>query len=191
MTTWFTSDQHFGHRNICELSRRPFMTMEAMEATLIELFNERVQSDDLVFHLGDFGFYGNAGNARILAAMNGRHVLILGNHDGTLTAARTVGFSEVYYAAAIELDGRRLFLRHIPPDECRGDDPRKFADKYHMEPPADIDIFLCGHVHEKFQTHHKWRRPVVNVGVDRWGFAPVTLDQILAVVPNITHADHP
>lgn len=36
MTTWFTSDLHFGHANIIEYSGRPFPDLDHMNRALIE-----------------------------------------------------------------------------------------------------------------------------------------------------------
>jgi len=51
---WFTSDHHFGHKNIIEFSKRPFANVEEMNAELVKRWNERIAKEDKVYHLGDF-----------------------------------------------------------------------------------------------------------------------------------------
>ena len=46
MTTWFTSDLHFGHKNIIKYCRRPWATTAEMDAALIENWNAVVGKDD-------------------------------------------------------------------------------------------------------------------------------------------------
>ncbi len=57
MTTLFTADTHFFHKNIIKYCNRPFNTVEDMNEELIKRWNETVAPDDLVYHLGDFGLY--------------------------------------------------------------------------------------------------------------------------------------
>ncbi len=78
---WFTSDHHFGHKNIIEFSKRPFANADEMNAELVIRWNEKVAQDDLVYHLGDFSLM-SAGKVRnLIGQLNGRICLITGNHE--------------------------------------------------------------------------------------------------------------
>jgi calcineurin-like phosphoesterase family protein len=158
MTTWFTSDEHYGHRNICELSGRPFASLDDMESQMVERFNARVGPYDVTVHVGDFSFYPLERTRTILSSLNGRHRLVLGNHDRSAAWALNAGF--------------------VPPSDLRGADARQFTAKFDPPVPAGATVRLCGHVHEHWQVRQGW----VNVGVDQWNFAPVSLDEILAAV---------
>jgi len=78
---WFTSDTHFGHKNILEYEKeaRPFNTVEEMNEQLISNWNNTVRPKDIVYHLGDFAFGKH--NLHIAGRLHGRKRLILGNHD--------------------------------------------------------------------------------------------------------------
>ena len=78
---YFTSDFHFGHRNILRLDNRPFEDLEDMETKLIYMWNSTVQPEDTVYHLGDF-FWKLGVAVRVLPKLNGNIVCIQGNHDG-------------------------------------------------------------------------------------------------------------
>lgn len=158
----FTSDSHFWHKAIVDYCPRPWRNVERMNEYLIEMWNSRVSKDDTVYHLGDFSFGSIEMACQILARLNGRKVLVLGNHDRTVTAMKRCGFDEVHKHLTLTLDGYSLALRH---------DPDGFT-------PEDLsaDFAICGHVHEKW----RFKAPnIVNVGVDQWDFAPVSLYTII------------
>lgn len=87
------SDTHFSHQNVIRYENRPFKDAEEMDHYMIEKWNEVVSEDDLVFHLGDV-VIGSAKRAQeVLTQLNGRKLLILGNHDHyTKTKWRKLGF---------------------------------------------------------------------------------------------------
>jgi metallophosphoesterase len=82
--TYFTSDLHFGHANIMKFhpNFRKFQNINDMDNTLIRLWNSRVNPCDEVYNLGDVSFHKDFEQTlKILKRLNGKHVLILGNHD--------------------------------------------------------------------------------------------------------------
>lgn len=83
---FFTSDHHFGHKNVIKYSNRPFASAEEMDETMIQRWNERVGEQDEVYHLGDVGFSAPGKLRRILDRLNGKIYLLKGNHDKSATA---------------------------------------------------------------------------------------------------------
>ena len=63
---WFTSDTHYNHANICSATTqwvnpvtiREFTSLAQMNSHLIGNINEKVEQDDILFHLGDWSFGG-------------------------------------------------------------------------------------------------------------------------------------
>ena len=80
MKRWLIADTHFSHTNIIRYCNRPFNNVEEMNETLIKRWNSVVGKDDVVYHLGDVAF--KTGEIKdITDKLNGRKVLIMGNHD--------------------------------------------------------------------------------------------------------------
>lgn len=83
---WVISDTHFGQTAILTFKNdkgepiRPFSSIEEMHTTMIANWNSVVKKDDLVLHLGDVAFSGQAFD-EIMPQLNGNKYLIRGNHD--------------------------------------------------------------------------------------------------------------
>lgn len=81
MNIWFTSDLHFGHKNVIKYCDRPYEDVEHMDNSLIGYWQNTVREDDEIYILGDM-FFTNAERAiEILEQLPGRKILVLGNHD--------------------------------------------------------------------------------------------------------------
>ena len=81
---YFISDLHFGHGNCLAFDDRPFTSIEAHDAFIIENWNETVGVDDDVYILGDISWYNSTKTIEIFKQLNGRLHLIRGNHDTTV-----------------------------------------------------------------------------------------------------------
>ena len=110
INTFFTSDHHFGHKNILEYEKdaRPFTTIEEMNETLIERWNDVVAPKDIVYHLGDFAF--GKSNIKIAERLYGKKRLVMGNHDTYPTADYLSYFDKCYGVIFYN----RCILSHSP-----------------------------------------------------------------------------
>jgi calcineurin-like phosphoesterase family protein len=161
MAIFFISDTHFGHGGALGLYRRPFASVAAMNESIVERWNETVGRDDEIWHLGDFAIrQRQAVVGQLLARLNGRKHLVTGNNDPSATT-EAKGWESVQPYAEIMVEGTGLVLCHYPFRTWRG--------------MAKGWIDLHGHCHGRLQPQPRQ----VDVGVDVWGFRPVTLDQIL------------
>ncbi len=66
---------------IIGLCNRPFSSVEEMDSAMIDAWNEVVSDNDIVYHLGDFCFGSDDYAEYIFNQLNGRKILVLGNHD--------------------------------------------------------------------------------------------------------------
>lgn len=78
---WFISDFHFGHNKPFIYESRGFSSIEEHDEELIRRFNSIVNPKDVTYHLGDFCWMSVN---RYLSRLNGRLIIIYGNHDKTL-----------------------------------------------------------------------------------------------------------
>ncbi|WP_323992859.1 metallophosphoesterase [Nguyenibacter sp. L1] len=160
MTTWFTSDLHFGHKNILKHCNRPFESVKQMDAVLITNWNARVRPTDDIWCLGEFCWKSPE---RYGARLKGRKHLIVGNHDG-VSVQTWDGWTSVQHYAELKLDDRKLVLFHYPIAEWNG----FYRDTIH----------LYGHVH----GNRPFTGSSCDVGVDCWNFSPTSLTEILGVI---------
>lgn len=100
MKTFIISDTHFGDDGlIITYERRPFANGDEMDAALIKFWNETVGENDTVYHLGDVAAeISKERIEKILKQLNGRKVLVMGNHDRHFSIREwmEMGFDEVY-----------------------------------------------------------------------------------------------
>jgi calcineurin-like phosphoesterase family protein len=112
MTVFFTGDTHFGDHRVLNISKRPFGSVQEMDASITESWNAVVRAEDEVWHLGDFARTANTA-ARVFPVLNGRKHLIVGNNDPP--AVLTLGWISVQSYAEIRVDGIPLVLCHYLP----------------------------------------------------------------------------
>lgn len=122
---FFTSDSHFGHKNIVRAFSdwtdksqcRDFPSVEDMNNALVTGINSVVGPDDTLYHLGDFNFGGikNQERFRRSLACNTIH-LILGNHDfnhGSVDYTKIDhGFASITPYREIMVEGQEIILCH-------------------------------------------------------------------------------
>lgn len=172
MTVWFTSDHHFGHRRIIELAHRPFQSVEEMDDAMIVAWNDWVRPGDTVYHLGDFAF---ADHTPYLKRLNGHKRLIRGNHDHSNRVKKAEGWASIDTLLHVTVDETHLVLCHYA--------MRVWNRSHHGA------IHLYGHSHGNLAGDSQ----SLDVGVDCWGFRPVTLFEIkarLREAPPRTEPDH-
>lgn len=173
MAHLFTADTHFGHAGVLTMSRRPFGAGEIAlhDRMLIEAWNARVKPDDHVWHLGDFAYGPKRTRIHALfEQLAGHKHLVRGNHDYT----ETLGLpwcEPPRDLVETSLQGTRVVLSHYPMRAWRG----AFKGALH----------LYGHMHGRYAPTSQ----SLDVGVDCWSYAPVTLSEIQARLA--AHADVP
>ena len=111
------SDHHLGHTNSWEKFKledgsplRPFTSNEEMNETMIERHNAKVKEQDTVYFLGDVVI--NKKYLELVKRMNGRKILVLGNHDIFKDEEyREVGFEQLH---GVRVFVDKFILSHIP-----------------------------------------------------------------------------
>lgn len=176
---YFTSDIHFGHRNILGFQNRPFKNIDEMNTEIIKRFNQKVTDNDDVYILGDVCYKGNKYEMKALVnKLNGKSkTLVIGNHDPKFIYSC---FDEVTIYKRIEYAGRPFILFHYPLLEWE----QYYGHGGRMGERNDKNaaIQLHGHQHNLPVQNVNNRRAGqfrYDVGVDANNFTPVSADEIL------------
>lgn len=157
---WFTSDLHFGHKNIIKYCNRPYFDIKEMDDSLILRWNSCVGENDTVYVLGDVSMRPWRRTVEILEQLNGFKHLIVGNHDEGLLnkPAFRDQFISIDDMRTVKHDGHRFFLCHYPMISWNG----KHKGVIHLH----------GHTHGTLQR--SYRDPQrFDVGVDANDLYPV------------------
>lgn len=113
---FFTSDTHFGHKNIITFCNRPYKNIEEMSEGLIQNWNKRISRGDSVYHLGDFSMGSKELTLKVLNRLKGNIFLVRGNHDDMIKGKLADRFAWIkdYYELKSPLDKRKIVLCHFP-----------------------------------------------------------------------------
>ena len=168
--TFLTADHHIGHTGILSprmAAPRPFTSIAEHDETLVACWNAVVRPDDTVWHLGDFAYRCRHGHAlRVFHRLNGRKFLVRGNHDKIGESlpwdGPVMGVARIH----VQDPGMRapvgLWLSHYA--------HRTWPHRHHG------DLHLYGHSHGSLPAIPN----SLDVGVDCWGWTPVTVPQVQA-----------
>lgn len=178
MTTWFTSDTHFGHANIMKFEPgRPGKDIEEHDEILIKNWNDCVQKGDTIYHLGDFCFISDMNRVKkILRRLNGQKFLVVGNHDRRmfLDMCRSERlFVKIDKIMDIKIEDKDvlphkqvIILSHFPQlvwNKC-------YHGSWH----------LFGHCHGNLRDPVETKR--MDVGTDCHNFRPISYQEVKAVM---------
>lgn len=179
MTTFFTSDQHFFHKNIIGYCDRPFHDVGNMNEHIITNWNLKVTPRDKVYVLGDFSFGKPEETKSVYDRLNGEKILIRGNHDNHKTVDL---FDEIHDDLVIKIADQDVLLSHYPYKYEEEDIKNEYhTSNGHLHPTPDHDLWLLhGHVHRLWQIMPE--RRMINVGVDVWGFVPISESCIRGII---------
>ena len=172
MKTWVTSDLHFDHSNIMKYSPkyRQFNDVDHMNNEIIRIWNEKVEPDDLVYLLGDIAFCNAFKAVQFMKQLNGRKILIEGNHDHKLVNNDFFRkqFEEIHKYLEIVYNKHKICMFHYPISEW---------NQCHRG-----SIMLHGHLHGNPSGLEHCR--VRDVGFDATGNVVSLMDDIINSVLN-------
>jgi len=182
--TFIVSDTHFCHAQILEYCARPFKSVEEMNEVMIERWNAVVSPSDVVIHMGDVGFrYEKLKD--IIDRLNGKKLLIRGNHDWSINKMESLGFqclTQCKNDSYVEVMRNRMF--HI----CHR--PRDMATIPSDNKELAFQVRLVGHEHNNMPIFIKWvrdtsdvARPIMalNLSIEHWGYVPTHIDKVIEV----------
>jgi calcineurin-like phosphoesterase family protein len=181
MKNWISSDLHFSHGNIakfCPATRGHWDTRndpDKMDRDMIQMWNAQVAPEDTVYLLGDVAFCSAEKAAKILRQLNGRLILVEGNHDFKNLKSQEFRdcFAEIHKYLEIEYAGARIVMCHYPIFDHNG--------------AGRGSIMLHGHRHGN-PTGLPGR--IKDVGFDATGKIVSLLDDVVTELNQIPHMYH-
>ncbi|QLH83780.1 metallophosphoesterase [Halosimplex pelagicum] len=162
---YLISDLHLDHDNIIGYCDRPFDSVDAMNESLVENWNEVIDPDDEVLYGGDLTIRSSTGALLDwLDELHGEIVFLLGNHDGTVLE----GLDRVRFVEEFRFQHRGVPFNavHDPADG----------------PSNPSGWVLHGHHHNNwpdkfpFITHDEQR---VNFSVELLEYRPLAIDRLV------------
>ena len=176
--TWVTADTHFGEADAIARFGRPFGDVREMDEALLEAINRRVRRRDVLLHLGDvFGGLDWAdrgvrrGARAFLGRIRCRNVLLVRGNQDPASRSFARSFDAVHDMLELRAEdphepGRRLRIVccHYPLRQWRG----TWTGALHLH----------GHSHGSLPETGR----ATDVGVDCWSYAPVPLDELVAML---------
>lgn len=168
---FFTSDLHFWHHNIIRFANRPYANVDEMHDAIIKNWNSKIKSTDTVFILGDVSWKGIEDTQHLLDQLNGRKILIIGNHDPESIINY---FDKAYDMLGVRIidneDGIETYchLCHYPLHEWNRD--------------RHGSVNLHGHCHGSNDELDKYNYKRLDVGVDSHNMMPLSWDDIKVIL---------
>lgn len=169
---YLISDTHFGHFNIIEYENRPFLNTKEMDEYIIKSWNKTVNHKDIVLHLGDFFLTNTKRQLEIMEQLNGRIILIKGNHDGQSKTklVERLGFKAVYQSLTFMVDDYTLILTHMPLELT-------IEDEFYFREHKIINVH--GHVHgikeQKSRFHYC-------VSAENVLYKPISIERLIKLI---------
>lgn len=183
------SDTHFGHRKVAEL--RGFDSTNEHDLTIVRNINKMVTRPDMdVFLLGDTIMGNREHGMEMLALIQGRVHIILGNHDRehplnpnghNHQTLGSVAYSVSMVGKIASKKGVKVLMSHFP---YEGDHTDK--DRFDQWRLRDMGVpLLHGHTHGKEQVTFTSKGTMqIHVGLDAWDLCPVRLSQVFRIIAN-------
>ena len=171
MKTFVIADTHFGHQGVCYFLRadgtklRPWDDAGQMDRDMVQYWNSTVAPNDRVHILGDVVIARR--HLSTLNLLNGRKVLIKGNHDIFKLKDYAPHFDDIRAYKVFRLhSGKQGIMSHIPVH------PASLGDRF--------AINIHGHLHSSVVLDNEVPDPrYVCVSAEHTNFRPLDLNTII------------
>lgn len=159
---YIIGDTHFGHENIIEYTERPFDSVEQMNHEMVKRWNNVVDEDDSVIHLGDVRHHPDPHTIEFwFDQLNGDIMLVKGNHDD-------IGHNQSYHVVSsctVQHGRYEFYLEHQPVG----------ANLWSIHGHSHNNDMLCyPFIHPNRQT--------VNVSVELLNYRPLSMDRLVRLI---------
>jgi calcineurin-like phosphoesterase family protein len=155
----------------CPVTRARYKNdLDYMNEQMILEWNAKVAPEDLTYILGDVAFMSGYDASRVMNRLNGRKILVEGNHDRKTLLDKHFreSFEEVHKYLTITYNKHYIIMSHFPFLEW---------DSMHRG-----SLHFFGHLHggKTNQEHYRCK----DVGMDATGEIVILLDDAVAAIEN-------
>jgi calcineurin-like phosphoesterase family protein len=156
----------------CPSTRGHYNDVDQMREDMITKWNDIVQSEDIVYMLGDIAFLPSSEAVKIMNRLNGKKILIAGNHDRKLLKDPVFRrcFEEIHTYLEITYEKTPIVMFHYPIFDHNG--------------AHRGSIMLHGHRHG---NPHNIPGKIMDVGFDSTGNIVTDLEDIIKTMENVPH----
>ena len=158
-----TSDTFFGRKK--SATARGFSSTEEMNEAMTNIWNNKVNPEDIVIHLGNFAWTCDDVE-NMCNKLNGEILFMIAEHDQSLLDLKEADADLVILENAIYTHGNVVFC-HWPLEEW----PGKKLDKFHFH----------GHLSSNIKSDIKQLQRL-NVCCDNWSLAPIDVKDTLELL---------
>lgn len=175
-----TSDTHFGHDREFVYGPRGFNSIGEHDETIIARWNEVVNEDDIVYHLGDVMLGDNSYGIECIKRLKGTIYIIPGNHDTSARISLYKKLDNVHVlesgipgleaaAATLKYNKYNFYLSHHP----------TLTSNLEKAPYLKMHLInLFGHTHQT-KPFYEEMPYMFHVGMDSNNCTPVLLDDAI------------
>jgi calcineurin-like phosphoesterase family protein len=176
MKTFFTSDLHLNHLKIIQYVNRPFSDVVEMNEKIIDNWNSKIGKKDLVYHLGDLGFFKKYEDCeRMVQRLNGKIINVKGNHDNyKIIRPIPLKLELMPTYLEIRINGVDITMCHYA--------LRTWSKKHYGS-----SYMISGHSHAtdiELNKDFVGLGKILDVGVDGNNFYPYEWDEIVEIMKN-------
>lgn len=183
----FYSDPHFGHSNIIKYCSRPFSDIEQMTIELVKRYNYLISEDDLVVWVGDCTL-GPPSLVRdrlknIIPYMNGKKILVRGNHDNSAAYYTDIGFQFVVDELNVHIADTPCKICHFPYVTTQTNEISNLFTSRRPKIEHQDQILIHGHTHSTIKSSNR----SINVSVEAWDYYPAQISEIKSLIQSINN----
>lgn len=173
ISKFYISDHHFHHAGIIEYENRPFNDVTEMDVFMLHAWNIWVSPNDTVVYGGDLAL----GSIRrykeritsLVRTLNGRKILVKGNHERSRKTSLAIGFDEVY---SYYFEDGILVIHNLMTNWDRL-----------CQQINEADYVLYGHVHELLLEDPRvaGQEKFINISVEHLDYIPRTIEELIVI----------
>ena len=171
---YFTSEQHFLHKNIIKYCNRPFEFSQdgliKCAETIYKNYNNLIKDNDIVFFLGDVALTKSNNKEvvkQMLRTLKGHKILIRGNHDTEKDEYyKACGFEHIFNYLVLG----KIFISHY---ELKYRGTQEEKEQYKILKECNCEFLVHGHIHNKPSSQDDIKRLNVCVDYKPNNFTPI------------------